>query len=101
MTCGHVFVSQPGFDHVPLSCVPPMTSHGIAGLIATFTNCSVSRFRLMCVIWVGIRDSSRRQAGRLAAEGGRVEVQSPEVSWNVPSVRIIPPSEPSKICVGL
>ena len=29
------------FDHVPLSCVPPWTSAGFDGLIATLINCNV------------------------------------------------------------
>ena len=51
------------FDHVPLSCVPPMTSHVLDGLIATLMNCSVlASFLSMCSISVGTRDSSRLQA---------------------------------------
>ena len=101
MFCGQLFWSHSGslFDHVPLSCVPPMTSHGFDGLIATLMNCSVSRFRSVCVIRFGTFDSSRLQFARLAApsSGRSPELHRDERSPNVPSVRITPPSEPSKI----
>ncbi len=51
------------FDHVPLSCVPPMTSQEFDGLIATLMNCSVLLSVLLT--WssaAGTRDSSRLQA---------------------------------------
>src|SRR5213595_68987 len=39
MVCVNVLRGQPGtFVQVPLSCVPPMTSHGSAGLTAMFSN---------------------------------------------------------------
>src|SRR5215831_8207218 len=103
MICGHVFVSQPGFDQVPLSCVPPSTSHGCDGLIATLMNWSVSRFLFTCVIRFGTCESMRMQFARLAApsSGRSFELQRDERSANVPLVRITPPSEPSKIWVGL
>ena len=51
------------FDHVPLSCVPPMTSHESHGLIATLMNCSVLlSLRSMWSSAAGTRDSSRLQA---------------------------------------
>src|SRR6478735_2999674 len=103
MICGHVFWSQDGFtfDHVPLSCVPPWTSHDWPGLIATSMNCSEFRFLLMWVIRFGIRDNSRWHARVLPAESVRSVVHWIEVFANAPSVRITPPSEPSKIWAGL
>src|SRR5262245_32556272 len=105
MICGQSFVSQDGllFDHVPLSCVPPMTSHEFAGLMATLMNWSVFRFVSVCVISVGTRESIRAQFARLAApsSGRSFELQRDGMSPNEPSVRITPPSEPSKIWVGL
>src|SRR5919197_6447318 len=91
------------FDQVPLSCVPPMTSHGFDGLMATLMNWSVSRLRSRCVIRFGTCDSIRLQFARLAApsSGRSFELQRAERSPNVPSVRMTPPSEPSKIWVGL
>src|ERR1700720_643481 len=104
MFCGQLFWSPSGllFDHVPLSCVPPWTSAGFDGLMATSMNCKVSRFLSMCVITFGTRDSIRLQFARLAAPGsGRSpELHRDERSPNVPSVRTPPPSEPSKIWVG-
>src|SRR5438105_2221083 len=104
MFCGQLFLSASGllFDHVPLSCVPPWTSAGLEGLIATLMNCNVSRFRSMCVIRFGTRDSIRLQFARLAApsSGRSSELHRKDRSPNVPSVRITPPSEPSKIWVG-
>src|SRR5882724_9426102 len=104
MFCGQLFWSPTGslFDHVPLSCVPPWTSAGFDGLMATPMNCNVSRFRSMCVIWVGTCDSIRLQFARLAvpSSGRSFELQRADRSPNVPSVRITPPSEPSKIWVG-
>src|ERR1700746_2307150 len=104
MTCGHVFRSPTGllFDHVPLSCVPPWTSAGFEGLIATLMNCSVSRFRSVCVIRFGTRENSRLQLFRLAAprSGRSFELHRKDRSPNAPSLRITPPSEPSKIWVG-
>ena len=91
------------FDQVPLSCVPPSTSHGFAGLIATLMNWSVlPRFLSMCVIRsASARAAAGRRAARRRREAGRsVELHCDEMSANVPSVRITPPSEPSKIWVG-
>src|SRR5437870_8162990 len=104
MFCGQVLRSFWGslFDHVPLSCVPPWTSAGFEGLIATPMNCNVSRFRSICVIRFGTRDNSRLQLFRLAApsNGRSFELHREDKSPNVPSVRITPPSEPPKIWVG-
>src|SRR5437899_572377 len=98
MICGQLFWSQlPSlFDHVPLSCVPPWTSHELEGLIATPMNCSVSRFRSVWVVWFGTFDSIRMQFARLAApsSGRSFELQRDEMSANEPSVRTTPPSEP-------
>src|SRR5437588_10372851 len=105
MFCGQSFWLPSGslFDHVPLSCVPPWTSAGFDGLIATPTNCNVSRFRSVCVTRFGTRDSSRLQLFRLSGEssGRSFELQRDEMYANVPFVRITPTSEPSKICVSL
>src|SRR5689334_18534362 len=103
MTCGQLCLPQPVFDQVPLSCVPPVISHDLAGLIATLTNCSVrDSLRSMCSIRFGMRDSSRWHAITpfVTVVGTRVVVHVDEVSRKLPSVRITPPSEPSKICVG-
>src|SRR5438477_4075742 len=104
MFCGQLFWLFWGllFDHVPLSCVPPWTSAGFDGLMATPMNCKVSRFLSVCVIRFGTRDSSRLQLFRLAgpSSGRSFELQCDEMSTNVPFVRITPPSEPSKIWVG-
>src|SRR5437763_10284572 len=104
MFCGQSVVLHSGslFDHVPLSCVPPITSHGFDGLMATLMNWSVFRFRSMCVMVVGTWDSIRLQFARLAApsSGRSFELQRADRSPNVPSVRMTPPSDPSKIWVG-
>src|ERR1700687_1636596 len=104
MFCGQLFLSASGslFVHVPLSCSPPWTSAGFEGLIATPMNCNVSRFVSTCVIRFGTRDNSRLQLFRLAApsSGRSPELHRKDRSPNVPSVRITPPSEPSKIWVG-
>src|SRR5919201_3705823 len=104
MICGHVLFSQPRFDHVPLSWVPPMTSHGMDGLSETPQNWSVDA-RLLSVwsMTSGTRESSRLQLLRVAApsSGRSFELQCDEMSANEPLVRMIPPSEPSKIWVGL
>ena len=50
------------FDQVPLSCVPPITSHEFPGLIATLMNCSeLLSFLLMWSSLTGIRDRTRLQ----------------------------------------
>src|SRR6059058_4757537 len=56
----------------------------------------------MCVIRLGTRDNSRLQLFRLAAPrpARSFELHRKDRSPNVPSVRITPPSEPSKIWVG-
>src|ERR687888_187688 len=87
MFWGQLFRSHSGslFDQVPLSCVPPWTSHGFDGLIATSMNWSVSRFRSRCVIRFGTFDSIRLQFARLAApsSGRSFELQRAERSANV------------------
>src|SRR5205823_14863078 len=104
MTCGQVVWLFWGllFDDVPLSCVPPCTSFGFDGLMATLMNWSVSKLRLMCVIVVGTLDNIRPQFVRLAipSSGRSFELHREDRSPNVPSVRTTPPSEPLKICVG-
>src|SRR5262245_42587050 len=52
---------------------------------------------------VGTRESNRAQFARLAApsSGRSFELHRDEMSAKEPLVRINPPSEPSKICVGL
>src|SRR6478609_2965454 len=57
----------------------------------------------MCWIVVGTRESKRAQLVRLAApsRGRSFELHRDEMSENVPLVRIMAPSEPWKICVGL
>ena len=54
------------------------------------------------MIVVGTRESKRAQLTRLAApsSGRSFELHRDEMSENVPLVRIIAPSEPSKIWVG-
>src|SRR6476646_3966745 len=97
------------FDHVPLSCVPPITSHESAGLIATLMNCSVElSLRSMWLSSTGTRDSSRLHPTLSGpVTGPPVKPSRPtsshcdEMLTNVPLVRITPPSEPSKIWVGL
>src|SRR5919206_2879915 len=105
MICGHVLRAHPfTFDQVPLSCVPPITSHESDGLIETPTNWRVLlSFLSMCVSSVGTFDSSRMQvcwllAVRLPARPRSLHCA--EMSAKDPLVRITPPSEPSKICVG-
>src|SRR5437667_11776614 len=104
MFCGQSVWLASGslFDHVPLSCVPPATTAGFEGLIATLMNCNVSRFRSVCVIKLGTRDNSRLQLFRLAAPscGRSFELHRKDRSPKAPSVRITPPSEPSKIWIG-
>src|SRR4029077_18976499 len=65
-------------------------------------NCSVSRFVSMWVIVVGTRDNIRPQFARLAApsSGRSPALHRKDRLPNVPSVRITPPSELSKIWVG-
>src|SRR5919198_4590527 len=105
----NVLRSQPMlFDHVPLSCVPPSTSHPRNGLIATFSNCRVLlRFRSVCASAIGTRESNRLQPTLSAPVTGPpvaplrpVSSHCDEMSVNVPLVRMTPPSEPSKIWVG-
>src|SRR4029079_16843230 len=97
------------FDQVPLSCVPPMTSHESAGLIATLMNCNVLlNLRSMWASSHGTRDSSAVQptlsapvTGPPVAPSRPTSSHCDEMLAKVPLVRITPPSEPSKIWVGL
>src|SRR6266576_3846546 len=108
MICGHVCLSQLfRFDQVPLSCVPAITSQPSAGLMATPMNCSVLlSFLSTWSSTVGTRDSSRLHATRFGASSGPPPLRCgsshcDETSAKSPLVRIIPPSEPSKIWVAL
>ena len=66
--------------------------------MATLMNWSVCPIPLlMWVIWLGIRDRRRWHASVLPAESVRSVVHWLEVFANAPSVRITPPSEPTKI----
>src|SRR4029078_4368676 len=98
------------FDHVPLSCVPPITSHESNGLIATLMNCSVLlSLRSMWLSSTGTRESIRLQATLSPPTTVPAAVvplrptssHRDEMLANVPLVLITPPSEPSKIWVGL
>src|ERR1700737_4822635 len=99
IVCGHV-TEEPVVSNVPLSCVPPCTFFGLAGFTDRLWNCRVCSpsFRLVHV--VGARDKSCLQ--RLSAGSVRPRPsQRLEMSVNVPSDRIRPPSEPSKNWFGL
>src|SRR3954469_14296053 len=96
------------FDHVPLSCVPPITSHESNGLIATLMNCSVLlSLRSMWSSTTGTRDSIRLHAMLSPPVTKAPPPLRPssshcdEMLANVPLVLITPPSDPSKIWVGL
>jgi len=93
---------------VPLSCVPPITSFESDGLIAT------CRTGACCSASVDVFDQRRhprqQSLARLVAPDvtgsgapplRNGESHCDETSANDPLVRIIPPSEPSKIWVGL
>src|SRR5438874_2798675 len=99
MVCGHV-TEEPVVSNVPLSCVPPCTSFAFAGLTDRLWNCKVCRplFRLVHV--VGARAKSCLQRLSAGSESPRPS-QRLEMSVNVPSDRIRPPSEPSKNWLGL
>jgi hypothetical protein len=98
------------FDHVPLSCVPPITSQDWAGLIATLMNWIVLlNRRLMWSSWAGTRESIRLHAmlsppttvPSAVVPFRPTSSHCDEVSANVPLVRTRPPSDPSKNWVGL
>src|SRR4051812_29364384 len=108
MTWLNCSLLQPRFDHVPLSCVPPISSQSLSGRIATFWNWSVLlSFRSTWSSTVGTRDSSRLHVTSAGPAGSgppplrNCESHCADTSANWPLVRIIPPSEPSKIWVGL
>src|SRR5262249_2329443 len=97
------------FAQVPLSWVPPRTRHGLNGSIATLMNWIVL-LRLL-LIWAsstGTRESNRLQPVLSEPVTGPPVTPSRPASWHcdemsakVPLVRMTPPSEPSKIWVGL
>src|SRR5256714_677114 len=108
MICGQVCLSQLWrFAHVPLSCVPAITSQPWAGWIDTPMNCSVLlSFLSMWSSTVGTRDRSRSHVISPFAERGPPPLRCgslhcDETSAKSPLVRITPPSEPSKIWVAL
>src|SRR6266446_7507017 len=94
IVCGQV-TAEPVVSNVPLSCVPPCTSFAFAGFTERLWNWRVCSplFRLVQV--VGARDKSCLQRLSDGSERPRPS-QRPEISVNVPSDRIRPPSEPSK-----
>src|SRR2546430_16803678 len=100
IVCGHV-TEEPVVSNVPLSWVPPCTSLAFAGFTDRLWNCRVCRplFRLVHV--VGARDNSCLQRLSSVAERPPRPSQRLEISVNVPSDRIRPPSEPSKNWFGL
>src|SRR5216110_372122 len=111
MTCVNVFRSEHPFtfDQVPLSWVPPRTRHELNGSIAALMSWIVLlSFLSMWANSTGTRDSSRLQPTlSLPVTGPPVTPSRPtsshcaEMLANVPLVRMTPPSEPSKIWVGL
>src|SRR5436189_156902 len=111
MTCVNVFRSLHPFrfDQVPLSCVPPRTRQELNGSIAALMNWIVLlSFLSMWASSIGTRESSRLQPTLSApVTGPPVMTSRPssshcdEMLVNVPLVRMTPPSEPSKIWVGL
>src|SRR5512133_3553117 len=110
MTCVNVFRLHPFvFAHVPLSCVPPRTRHGLNGSITALMSWIVLlRFLSMWASSTGTRESNRLQPTLSEpVTAPHVNPSRPtsshcdEMSANVPLVRMIPPSEPSKIWVGL
>src|SRR5882724_7671958 len=99
MVCGQVTL-EPVVSNVPLSWVPPCTSFAFAGFTDRLWNCSVWSPLFRLVYDVGARDKSCLQ--RLSAGSIRLRPsQRLEMSVNVPSDRIRPPSEPSKYWFGL
>src|SRR5436190_8329647 len=111
MTCVNVFRSSHPFrfDQVPLSCVPPRTRQELNGSMAALMNWIVLlSFLSMWASSTGTRESNRLQPTLSApVTGPPVTPSRPtsshcdEMLANVPLVRMMPPSEPSKICVGL
>src|SRR5438034_5751599 len=110
MTCVNVFRSHPfAFAQVPLSWVPPRTRHEFNGSIATLMNWIVLlRFLSMCANSTGTRESNRLQptlsepvTGPPVTPSRPTSSHCDEMFVNVPLVRMIPPSDPSKIWVGL
>src|SRR6266404_6717405 len=99
MVCGHV-TDEPVVSKVPLSCVPPCTSFAFAGFTDRLWNCKVCRPLFRLVHDVGARDKSCWHRARLTRPSPRPP-QRLEMSVNVPSDRIRPPSEPSKNWLGL
>src|SRR4051812_47224434 len=99
MVCGHT-TEEPMVSKVPLSCVPPCTSFGLAGFTDKLWNCKVFRPLLRLVHRDGTADSSHLHCCRSDPLRPRLS-QRAEVSLNVPSDRMTPPSEPSQTCSGL
>src|SRR5256885_11060745 len=99
IVCGHV-TDEPVVSKVPLSCVPPCTSFAFAGFTDRLWNCSVWSPLFRLVYEVGARDNSCLQRLRFGSIRFRPS-QRLEMSVNVPSDRISPPSEPSKNWFGL
>src|SRR5512133_2934051 len=111
MTCVNVFRSEHPFtfDQVPLSWVPPRTRHELNGSIAALINWIVLlSFLSMWASSTGTRESNRLQptlsepvTGPPVTPSRPTSSHCDEILANVPLVRMIPPSEPSKIWVGL
>src|SRR5205807_10605009 len=99
IVCGHVTL-EPVVSKVPLSWVPPCTSLAFAGFTDRLWNCSVWSPLFRLVYDVGARDKSCWQRAR-DAPLRPTRPQRLEMSVNVPSDRIRPPSEPSKYWFGL
>src|ERR1700724_3172233 len=93
---------EPLQAHVPLSCVPPITSlRGLCGLIDTCWYCRVARPAFKLKIWVGIAFSHIWQSARSAPAFFRLgSEQLLEVSAKCPLVRTTPPSDPRNAMSG-
>src|SRR6266702_8083048 len=97
---GLAFVDMLLYDHVPLSCEPPITSFfGCSGLTVRLWNWIVARplFRLKTL--VGMALSQCWQSTRSASLRPRL-AQLLEASLKSPLVRTRPPSEPRKAISG-